>query len=229
MEYSLDAFVNRIREVMYDNFPYESDEVNYRKHVVGDRGKVKNPKPYHIRDIAFMNLPVTHNLDTRTFDIGSEYAELEYPYYHILQDSEVIHIKGRGTKTSKGSQDKISDKSARDYGIVKWNGKTFSREYDKNVRGVRSKQGKARKVYVDNNGVVYRINANANTYVNVHYKYIDRILDNTIQWIAHEFGMTMRRKEDSGLKEDYDISNEMAYNDNVSNILDILDSFREEE
>ena len=33
------------------------------------------------------------------FDIGNEYAEREYPYYHILEDAPVIRKKGKGTET----------------------------------------------------------------------------------------------------------------------------------
>lgn len=213
-EFNIDSFVERLREVMYDNFPYESNEITMKKH--------KN-RPLHIRDIAFKNLPVSVNIDSRTFDIGSDYAEMVYPYYHILQDSEVIHIRGKGTKTSKGSQANISVASARDYGRVTWNGKTYSKEYIKNVRGSRSKQGKARKYYIDSNGEVFKINETANTYVNIHYKYIDRILDQTIPFIAHEFGLTLRRKQDSGLGEEY----QEQQNQDISNLLDILDSFEE--
>ena len=213
-EFTLDGFVNRIREVLYDNFPYEDDEINKKKH----KGRTG-----HIKDIAFKDLPVSVNMQTRTFDIGSEYAEMVYPYYHILQDSEVIHIKGHGTKGSKGSQDRISDKSARDYGRVTWNGKTFTQEYSKNVRGSRSRSGKARRYMVDSNGVVYKINANANTYVNIHYKYIDRILNETIPFIAQEFNLRPLRTKISGLGDEFAMQQEQ----DIENITDILDSFTE--
>ena len=213
-EFTLDSFVDRIREVLYDNFPYEPDAINNKKH----KGRTG-----HIRDIAFKNLPVSININSRTFDIGSDFAELVYPYYHILQDSEVIHIRGKGTKSSKGSQEQISDRSARDYGRVNWNGKTYTKEYDKNVRGSRSRSGKARKYIVDANGVVYKINENANTYVNIHYKYIDRILTETIPFIAQEFNLRPLRVKVSGLDDEFAMQQE----EDIENITNILDSFTE--
>lgn len=210
MEYTIDNFISRLREVMYDNFPYEEESINTKKH----RNRLG-----HIRDVAFFNLPINFvDTNTRTFDIGSEFAEENYPYYHILEDSEVIRIRGKGTTKSKGSQDKISDKKARDYGIVKWNGKTYSQEYRKNVRGVRSRAGKARKVFVDSNGEVYKINENASVYMNVHYHYIERILNATLPFIAMEFGLKQKRTQDTGLKEEYELQQSM---------LDIIESFEE--
>ena len=221
MEYSIDSFVNRLREVLYDNFPFESEEINEKKH---------KKRPLHIRDIAFINLPIAHSFDTLTFDIGSPYAEENYPYYHILQDSQVIHIRGKGTKSSKGSQDRVSDLQARDYGRVKWNGKTYTQEYKKNVRGSRSKFDKARRTFVDSNGVVYKINETATTYVNIHYKYIDRILDNTLPWIATEFGMKLKRKQDTGLGEEMGLQANQDDNlDFAGGLIDILNSFGEED
>jgi hypothetical protein len=222
MEYTIDSFVARIREVMYDNFPYFPDEKLYRSSwgVMQDNKAKHKGRTDHIRDVAFMNLPITTNLETRTFDIGSEYAELVYPYYHILQDSEVIHKRNQATKRSKGSQDKISDKSARDYGRVNWNGKTYTQEYKKNVRGGRSKKTK-RLIYI--RGEYYEYGKD-DTYVNIHYHYIDRILDSTLPWIAHEFGMKISRKVDTGLEEENALQQEMG----IAGLIDILDSFSEE-
>ena len=221
-EFEINAFVDRIREMLYDNFPYFADDMEYRSSWgVMQTNKQKHPnREGHIRDIAFKNLPVGVNLDTRTFDIGSEYAEMVYPYYHILQDSETIHKRNQGTKSSKGSQRLISDKSARDYGRVKWNGKTFSQEYKKNVRGARSKKTK-KLIYI--NGNYYEVGKD-DTYINIHYKYIDRILDATIPWIAHEFGLRILRKQDTGLGEEFESQREV----DSQTMLNILDSFTEE-
>ena len=223
MEYTIDSFVSRIREVMYDNFPYFPDGKMYRSSwgVMQDNAQKHPNRTDHIRDIAFMNLPITTNMETRSFDIGSEYAELLYPYYHILQDSEVIHKRYQGTKNSKGSQDAISDKSARDYGRINWNGKTYTQEYKKNVRGGRSKKTK-RLIY--KNGQYYEYGKDT-TYVNIHYRYIDRILDSTLPWIAHEFGLKMSRKVNTGLEEENAMQEEIG----VAGIIDILDSFGEED
>lgn len=223
MEFTVGNFVEKLRQVIYDNFPYESDEKTIEKH----------PKrPLHIRDIAFGYLPSFNQPDGSIyFDIGSDYAEEYYPYYHILEDSEVIHIKYKGTKGSKGSQDRISDKAARNYGKVSWNGKIFSREYVKNVRGARSRAGKSRQYIVGSDGVVYKLNQDSTYYYNKHYKYIERILDQTLPFIAQDFGLKMQRTVITGLEEDYIAQEQetMAHDYSEGDtILNILDSFEGE-
>ena len=133
------------------------------------------------------------NLQKFYFDLGSDRLERVYPYYHILEDSEVIHIRGKGTKTSKGSQAKISDKGKRDYARVeqkvlfkKGVGKTtYYQEYRKNVRGKRTALKKETFKIVDDNGEVRVVEKvvgtkNATTYVNKHYHYIERNLEEII-------------------------------------------------
>ena len=216
----MSSFVQSLRDVIYDNFPYGP---LYNKNGISK----KHPnRTKHVRDAAFKDLPVVHELDRMIFDIGSPLTEENYPHYHILEDSEVIHIRNKGTTKSKGSQDKISDKKARDYGRVKWNGKTYSKEYARNVRGSRSRLGNARQTYVDSNGVVYRINETANTYANIHYHYIERILDQTLTFIAQEFGLKMMRKQDGGLDEEaFMQENVDSGNDFATNIINAMESF----
>ena len=133
------------------------------------------------------------NLQKFYFDLGSERLEKVYPYYHILEDSEVIHIRGKGTKTSKGSQANISDKGKRDYARVeqkvifkKGVGKTtYYQEYRKNVRGKRTALKKETFRVVDDNGEVRFVEKvvgtkSATTYVNKHYHYIERNLEEII-------------------------------------------------
>ena len=195
MEFDLDLFTTELRNVMYESadFPYESEELNLKKH---------KKRPMHIKDVAFKaNSTMKVNDNTRTFDIGNTYAEQEYPYYHILQDSPVIRKKGRGTDKTRGSQAKVKNLGQRDYGRVSFNGKTYSKEYAKNVRG-------ARKSVVDNstqwvNG--QKINRNALSYKNIHYKYIDKVLDTSVKQVASMFGGIVRTSS-SGLKDDYNES-----------------------
>ena len=223
MEYDLSAFANKIRDTLYDNFPLS-------KSLRNKSGSLKHPnRKGHARDYAFKNLPMIHTQDTITFDIGSPNAELNYPHYHILEDAEVIRIRGKGTKTSKGSQDKISDKKARDYGRVSWNGKTYTQEYKKNVRGIRSKTGKAKQYFVDSNGVAHVINETASSYVNIHYHYIERTLNATLSFIANEMGLKMLRTQNTGLGDEAQLqANADAGIDFVGNIIDTLSSYMEE-
>lgn len=211
-EFTLRSFVDSIRRNIYDNFPYENDTLNLKKH---------KDRPLHIRDIAFMWLPITDNGEMITFDIGSEYAEENYPYYHILEDAQVIRKKGRGTKGSRGSQAEIKELSKRDYGHINFNGKTYSREYRKNVRGERSRLGTATKVVVGSNGKAYRVNTNAAYYQNKHYQYIERTLNLVLPWIAQEYGLRMGRTEITSLQEEYETQ------ESENRIMNILGSFEE--
>lgn len=213
MEFTLKGFTDSIRQNLYDNFPYESDEINDKKHP---------NRPLHIRDIAFGYLPSIESETSIYFDIGSEYAEEYYPYYHILEDAEVIRKRGRATKSSRGSQANVQPVSKRDYGRISFNGKTYTREYRKNVRGTRSRIGTATKIAVGTDGQVYKINANANYYYNKHYQYIERILNETLPWIAQEYGLQMKRTSITSLEEEY---NEQQRLDLIT---DILSSFEEE-
>ena len=209
-EFSLQDFTNEIRQNLYDNFPKESDEMKMAKHL---------KTPLHIRDIA-LGLPyISSNM--HIFEIGNDYAEEYYPYYHILEDAEVIRKRGKGTKTSKGSQAAISKLSERDYGRINFNGKTFSREYQKNVRGQRSRSDKATYIIVGADGQAYRINSNAAYYKNKHYHYIERILNSTLPWIAQSFGLRMGRTETTSIESDYE-------EQNMGNLISsIISSFEE--
>ena len=209
MEFSMEKFVNDIRQNLYDNFPYEEDAINQIKH---------KKRLSHIRDVA-LGMPY-RSTDTMIFEIGNDFAEEYYPYYHILEDAQVIRKRGRGTKLSKGSQDEVEVAGGkRDYGRINFNGKTYSREYRKNVRGERSRVAKATYNIVGSDGRVYKVNKDANYYKNVHFQYIERILNNVLPWIAADNGLKMSRTQLTSLEEDYK---------EQQNILGILGSFAEE-
>ena len=225
MEFNIVEFVDILREYLYGFFPFESEEMVEKKHA---------KRPLHIRDIAFMWLPTSTSEtgNTITFNIGSEYAEENYPYYHILQDAPVIHKRNRGTEKSKGTQGKITNLSQRDYSRIKFNGKIYSKEYQKNVRGERAKvvQRSTRTVYTLNG--TKKINVDARTYENVHYKYIDKILDTCVPYIADYFELKLKRKVDTGMEEEYSEQYKQDnQNLNVGNwnldILNIMESFEE--
>ena len=204
-EFNLKAFTDSIRQNIYDNFPYENDTIKMQKHL---------KRPLHIRDIALGN-PYVSMEGTCIFEIGDEYSEEYYPYYHILEDSQVIRKRGRGTKGSRGSQAEIKELGKRDYGRISFNGKTYSREYAKNVRGQRSRLGTATRVVVGSDGKAYRVNPNANYYANKHYQYIERTLNMVLPWIAQEYGLRMGRTEITSLELDYE---SQEYNNLINNV-----------
>lgn len=192
---------------MYDSFPYEEDIITRSKH---------KKTPRHIRDVAFMDNDVIHNGNTNIFDIGNNYAEENYPYYHILQDSKVIRKANKSTKYTRGSQEKITPVGARDYGRIKFNGKTYIKEYAKNIRGQRDLSSKATQYATDSRGRLVKINKDADYYLNTHYQYIDRMLESGIlNKLALEFNLGRKSTLFSGLKEEY----EMQENEDIISII----------
>lgn len=143
------------------------------------------------------------------FEIGNSYAEEKAPYYHILEDAEVIHKRDRGTKQSKGSQENITPLGQRNYGFQKVRKADkegvvhdiWKNEYRKNVRGSRSRVGKATdyrymgKLEINGKTLYTVRNQNAPYYVNRHYHYIEKSLDDMIvEDVAKEFGLKIKRK-----------------------------------
>lgn len=208
MNYNINDFVERLRLRMYYRFPVEKNIVNLKKH---------KSRPKHIRDVAFMDNKVEYlGDDIRVFDIGNDYAEEYYPYYHILEDAPVIHKKYEGTQKSKGSQATIQNLSTRDYNKVNFNGKTFTKEYAKNVRGKRQSVVDRSTRYVNGK----KINIHSNTYKNEHYHYIENMLNAINPIIADEFGLKYARTSLSDLQTDY-ILGETEVSDYTSEYIDL--------
>lgn len=211
MEYTLGSFTKRLRELMYDNFPR-----------LEGRGFNPSGTPKHgehneeIRDIAFMNNPTFMiNENTNAFEIGNDYAEEYYPYYHILEDTPYIRKRNKATDKTKGSQAKVEKRSQRDYNIISFNGKTFSREYARNVRGKRNRLDQVSHWVTSTDGKQVFVNRESNSYLNEHYHYIEKMMNNVIlDQLAIEFGMRSGRTQITSLQEDYE----------ALNIVDIINS-----
>lgn len=219
MEYSITSFVNRLRDLMYVQFPY-----------LPDRGRNYNESYKHgthngqIRDIAFKSNPVLYTQDSATFDIGNEHAEQFYPYYHILEDAPVIRKRNKGTKKTKGSQAEIKELGKRDYGRVEWNGKTFTKEYSRNVRGSRKRLDTVSHWGTDYKGNQYMINREANSYQNIHYHYIENMLNsNILDRLAQDFNMKRSRTVDTGLNDELMLQN-VGDDEGYTNIVEMMSS-----
>lgn len=215
MEFSLGSFTKRLRELMYDRFPN-----------LPERGFNPNGTPKHgehnqeIRDVAFMN-NATYMIDenTNAFEIGNEFAEEYYPYYHILEDAPYIRKRGKGTSKTKGSQAEIKELSKRDYNIISFNGKTYGREYARNVRGKRDRLASVSHWTTDSRGHKMWVNREASSYQNTHYHYIEKMMNGGIlEQLALEFGLQQKRTQITGLQEDYE----------AMNIVDIINSMTED-
>lgn len=222
MEFVLSAFVDSLRNEMYRSFPYEHKEIN----------DVKHPNRIgHIRDVAFMNnAPTMLDENTYAFEIGNTYAEEKYPYYHILENAPYIRKRGRATTKSRGSQAKVENVGKRNYEKINWNGKTYSKEYAKNVRGSRDRTSKVSYWATDYMGREYFLNREANSYKNEHYLYIENMLNMFIlDNLAREFGLKRMRTQLSGLEEDYMSQVSDEHNSLVSMITNAISSFEGEE
>lgn len=216
MEYTISEFTELIREYLYGLFPEENEQENLKRH----SGRLG-----HIKDVAFKNNPtITLDENSLMFEIGNVYAEERYPYYHILQDTKYIHKRGMGTDRSKGSQAKVQDKGSRNYGKITWNGKTYSKEYSKNVRGSRDRTDKVSRWV---NGKF--VNREASEYLNIHYQYIDKILDYSLPFVAQYYGMKLMRKSNTGLEEDYNAQTSDEHETLLNMISEMMSSYEGEE
>lgn len=202
---------------MYNRFP------NLKERGFNNNGSHKHGQySEEIRDVAFKNnITVMVNEDQYTFDIGNEYAEEHYPYYHILEDSPYIRKRNRGTAKTRGSQAKVEKLSERNYNFPQWNGKTFVYEYRRNVRGKRNRTDKVSHWITNNKGEKEFINRESNSYLNEHYQYIEKMLDIITQELATEFGLKLKRVEKTGLEEEL----AMEWGESVETVMDIFHSF----
>lgn len=223
MEYGLLSFSSSIidlfsqSKLMPDMGGEYTDKHGYTQK---DEYKHKNrPTPRDLRSQVNKSMNSTMVLAETNcaFDLGNDLMEANFPYYHILQQAPIIRKRGKATEKTKGSQGKVKDLSKRDYERVHWNGKTFTKEYSKNVRGSRINYSKV--MFYAGNGYV---NSTAKQYLNVHYEYIDKICDEIAPKLAEMFGMKLMRKKDTGLGEEYGLQDESQY---TTDILDIFESF----
>lgn len=218
MEFTISSFTERLREMMYDHFPS-----------LIDRGRNSNGSFKHgeyneqIKDVAFKNNPtIMVDENQYTFDIGNEYAEEHYPYYHILEDAPYIRKRNKGTAKTRGSQAKVEKLGERNYSFPTWNGKTFTQEYRRNVRGKRNRLNQVSHWATDYKGDKVFIIRESNSYLNEHYQYIERMFNDIIlDAIALEFGLKRARTEKTGLEEEL----AMEWGEDVSTVLDIFKSF----
>ena len=218
-EFNLNNFTNRLRQLMYERFP------NLKDRGRNPRGSFKHGL-YNdeIRDVAFMKNPiVVYGENQLSFDIGNEYAEKYYPYYHILEDTPYILKRNKGMSKTRGSQAKIKKLEKRDYNFVNWNGKTFTQEYKRNIRGKRNRIGKVSHWVTDSQGNEIFINRENNSYLNEHYHYIEKMLDTCVDQLGIDFNLKVMRIQHSDLGEDYSWQ---SFDDVPTSMLQIFESFK---
>lgn len=223
-KFDINIFTDRLIELFINSPIFPVFDINKWNNRQGDRNKHPFRNPLTLKESVDNSIKGSRlaEQDMITFDIGNEQMEETHPYYHILEDAPYIRKAGKGTAKTKGSQAKVENIGKRDYGIVNWNGKTFSKEYSRNTRGSRNRLDKVTHYITDNKGDIKLINREANSYLNEHYKYIERILDSGIlNTLAAEQGLKLsKRKIDTGLAEEYF----SQFDETPLNILDILGS-----
>ena len=226
MEYTITAFTNKLIDLfvhsqhMPDMKGAYTNKYGWTQEDSSKHKKRPEPRDLRSQIERSMNTTMSMSFDeggSISFNIGNEFMEINFPYYHILQQAPTIRKKGKGTTKSKGSQMYEKDVGKRDYEQVHWNGKTFTKEYEKNVRGGRINLNKT-SMHIDGQF----LNMEQNQYLNMHYKYIDTILDNdVVDQLASYFGMKRKRTQDSGLIDEF------AYQEDtdVATVLKAFESF----
>lgn len=208
MEYDLGTFTRTLKELLYNEMPFDRDN----EHPHANRN-------FHMRDLALgQNNVIPVGLNSMYFEIGNDIAEEKAPYYHILEDAQVIRKAGFGTKKSKGSQAFVQDKSKRDYGQATFTITNNSKgrrinpyyEYRRNVRGKRSLVEKSTHRVYDENGKLTKVNRDSKYYFNIHYNYIERNLEWLTKLLADEFGMQLKRVK-TDFTEEYAEQNDKKY------------------
>lgn len=228
MAFDINVFASRLKELFINSPLFPNMPENYVNEwgvVQSDREKHKGREPLKLKTVVSqcMNDTTINEQDSVSFHIGNEQMERTHPYYHILENSPVIRKRGKSTEKTRGSQAKVENVGHRDYERVEWNGKTFGKEYHRNVRGQRNRLSNVSHFITDDRGNRKMINRESNSYQNVHYMYIERILDSGIlETIAGEQGLKLMRKKDSGLGEEY-LDQENV--NSVADLQDIIDSF----
>lgn len=214
--FDIKEFGDNLKEFIANSIPIEPRWLAVQKHS-GLKKNQRNPLQLHQQVKSELSKPLSPiNQMSYYFDLGSERLEAIYPYYHILEDSEVIHKRGKGTTTSKGSQAKVGELGKRDYGRVErkivfkdGRGKTtYYQEYRKNVRGKRSalKKETFREYNVDTGEIDYveRVvgTKSSTTYYNKDYHYIERNLESwVIPTLVSAFHLKQKRTKISDLAE----------------------------
>ena len=204
MAFSLRDFVTSLRQQMYLEFPYFNGEYANNFGVMQTNEQKHPNRTEHIKDIAFMKNGVTYINDKLiVFEIGNEEAERKYPYYHILEDSPVIRKRERADKYTKGSQDKVKNKVKRDYSIISFNGKTYSKEYQKNVRGMRKSVIDKATYFTYNGKQRIRHQEESKNYINKHYHYLENMASKINPMLADMYGLEYKGVKTTGLKDEY--------------------------
>ena len=221
MEFTLSNFAERLTQLIHssklipDMGSFYTNKYGYTQSDASKHSKRPQPRDLRSQISSSISSSFVMGENFATFDIGNEQMEKNFPYYHILQEAPTIRKAYKSTVKTRGSEYGKSAKEI-DYERVHWNGKTFTKEYQKNVRGSRVNLSKT-QMHLDGQF----INEGSIQYLNMHYKYLDRIADEVANTLASEFNLKIGRKQDTGLIEEFAMQEGMT----VENVLAAFESF----
>ena len=221
MEFTLSNFAERLAQLIHssklipDMGSFYTNKYGYTQSDASKHSKRPQPRDLRSQISNSISSSFVMGENFATFDIGNEQMEKNFPYYHILQEAPTIRKAYKSTVKTRGSEYGKSAKEI-DYERVHWNGKTFTKEYQKNVRGSRVNLSKT-QMHLDGQF----INEGSIQYLNMHYKYLDRIADEVANTLASEFNLKIGRKQDTGLIEEFAMQEGMT----VENVLAAFESF----
>lgn len=156
--------------------------------------KRKVGKP-HILDIALKEnaiMPLA-TPDSVYFRLGNARSERIAPYYHILEDAQTIRMPNRGTAKTKGSQ-ASKPRSKRDYSVynppeAKTN--RLTQEYRTSYTSGRRSYIPTTLKLIELRDKTLKEKKKLPYRYNVHFAYIERILENILPKIAEDLGLEL--------------------------------------
>jgi hypothetical protein len=159
---------------------------------------LSNGGPFHYAQLTDGDLVTASTLAYQSGN-GDSWITYEFPEARTVYGATLVGSAGGGRGFGRGATGNAPAlESSND-------GKTFTKEYSRNVRGKRLGLSNISHYVVDGNGEVKFINREANSYLNTHYHYIEKMMNEQgiLDILANEFGLTRKRTQDTGLLEDF--------------------------
>jgi hypothetical protein len=171
----------------HPSFPFDDG-----KDVLGNQTGRKFNKP-HMKTLALNNNPIiVVSPQIQYFRLGNESAERRTPHYHILEDARTIRNPGKSTTKTRGSQALISNRGKRDYGVnLSPDSETglITQEYRQDYRSGRRSYWNTQRKNVNRR---YEMrNLKRPFRYNIHFGYIERILEDITPKIASFLNLTL--------------------------------------
>jgi hypothetical protein len=161
-------------------FPFDDGKDEFGRPNNRDYGKP------HMKTLALNNNPIiVVSPEIQYFHLGNESAERRTPHYHILEDSKTIRNPNQGSGETRGSQSRVAKKGKRDYSVYlppSRSDNSLTQEYRQSFKSGRRSYGSAQRRNVNRR---YETRNERRPFrYNIHYAYIERILESILPGIA---------------------------------------------